>query len=116
MPSVVGNGLALGVIMAAVQYTGGSFFRDPHDMDIDQFPTKEELRKRFRRPVNETINELGEGRGKNTSLKLYGSPMPCSCCSQSSIGIYGAGYEERRKQRIKEKYGIDVPEPYWKSQ
>lgn len=29
-----------------------------------RWPTKEELRKRFRRPLNETINELGEGRGK----------------------------------------------------
>jgi hypothetical protein len=24
-------------------------------------------------------------------------------------GIYGPGYEQRRKERIKEKYGIDVP-------
>ena len=29
-------------------------------------------------------------------------------------GIYGPGYEERRKQRIKEKYGIDIQEPYYK--
>jgi hypothetical protein len=29
-------------------------------------------------------------------------------------GIYGPGYEERRKQRIKENYGIDVPEPFYK--
>jgi len=28
-----------------------------------RWPTKEELRKRFARPINETINELGEGRG-----------------------------------------------------
>ena len=24
-------------------------------------------------------------------------------------GVYGPGYEERRAQRIKENYGIDVP-------
>jgi hypothetical protein len=24
-------------------------------------------------------------------------------------GIYAPGYDERRKERIKEKYGIDVP-------
>jgi len=32
----------------------------------------------------------------------------------ANLGIYGPGYEERRKQRIKENYGIDVPEPYYK--
>ncbi|KAK4910577.1 hypothetical protein LTR66_017424 [Elasticomyces elasticus] len=42
--------------------------------------------------MNETINELGEGRG-----------------------IYGPGYEERRAQRIKEAYGIDVPKPFWET-
>ena len=26
-----------------------------------------------------------------------------------NIGIYGPGYEERRRERIREKYGIDVP-------
>jgi hypothetical protein len=25
------------------------------------------------------------------------------------LGIYGPGYDERRRERIKEKYGIDVP-------
>jgi hypothetical protein len=25
------------------------------------------------------------------------------------VGIYGPGYDERRRERIKEKYGIDVP-------
>ncbi len=33
-----------------------------------------------------------------------------------NLGIYGPGYEERRRQRIKENYGIDVPEPYYKKQ
>jgi len=92
MPSVLGNGLALGVVLAGVQYTGGSFFRDTDVADDERYLSKEEIRKRFRRPINETINELGEGRG-----------------------IYGPGYEERRKQRIKENYGIDVQEPYYKT-
>lgn len=29
--------------------------------------------------------------------------------TDNSQGIYGPGYEERRRERIKEKYGIDVP-------
>jgi hypothetical protein len=28
----------------------------------------------------------------------------------TTTGIYGPGYEERRRQRIMEKYGIDVKE------
>ena len=64
MPSVIGNGVALAVVMGAIHYTGGTFFRDndtPHDEPYAD--TKEAARKRFRRPINETINELGEGRG-----------------------------------------------------
>jgi hypothetical protein len=37
------------------------------------------------------------------------------CTNNTSTGIYGPGYDERRKQRIKEAYGIDVPEPIYKS-
>lgn len=29
--------------------------------------------------------------------------------NHTAIGIYGPGYEERRRERIKERYGIDVP-------
>ena len=57
--------------------------RDP---DVDEVARKEFLRRNRRRPIEETIEALGEGRG-----------------------IYGPGYEERRRQRIKENYGIDVP-------
>jgi len=78
--------------LAAVKYTGGTFFRENDPGDDLRYLSKEEIRKRFRRPIQETINEIGEGRG-----------------------IYGPGYEERRKQRIKQNYGIDVPEPYYKS-
>jgi len=92
MPSVIGNGVLLGVALAGAQYGGGAIFSQRSDPDEDKFATKEEVRRRFRRPVNEMINEIGEGRG-----------------------IYGPGYDERRKQRIKEAYGIEVPEPYYKS-
>ncbi|KAI7099111.1 hypothetical protein KC352_g38263, partial [Hortaea werneckii] len=45
---------------------------------------KEFLRKNRRRPIEGTLEELGEGRG-----------------------IYGPGYVERRAERIKNAYGID---------
>jgi len=93
-PSFLGNGLALGVVVGVAAYTGTAMFGTPGlHPDEGRWPTKEDIRKRFRRPMNETINELGEGRG-----------------------IYGAGYEERRRERIKENHGIEVSEPYWKTQ
>jgi len=52
---------------------------------VDEVARKEFLRKNRRRDINETVAELGEGRG-----------------------IYGPGYEARRVERIREKYGIDV--------
>lgn len=33
--------------------------------------------------------------------------------TQSSLGIYGPGYEERRAQRLKDNYGIEVQQPYY---
>ncbi|OAG45553.1 hypothetical protein AYO21_00189 [Fonsecaea monophora] len=93
MTSTLGSALALGTAMGVISYTGRSIFESSSDKAFDDRMTyKEEARARFRRPLNETINELGEGRG-----------------------IYGPGYEERRKQRIKERYGIDVPPPYYES-
>ena len=72
MPSVLGNGMLLGVILAGVQYTGGYPFNTQQDPNEDKFTEKEELRKRFRRPVNEMINEIGEGRGMcHTVMGMY---------------------------------------------
>ncbi|EXJ77988.1 hypothetical protein A1O3_09147 [Capronia epimyces CBS 606.96] len=91
MPATLGGSLALGVSMAVASYTGRSVFESGEDeFQHDRIGYKEEAKARYRRPINETINELGEGRG-----------------------IYGPGYGERRKQRIKERYGIDIQEPYY---
>jgi hypothetical protein len=65
MPSVLGNGVLLGVALAGAHYTGGAVFSQRSDPDEDKFATKEEVRRRFRRPVNEMINEIGEGRGNS---------------------------------------------------
>lgn len=62
---MLGNATALGVVLAVAAYSGATMFGAPDvHPDEGRWPTKEDLRKRFRRPVNETINELGEGRGK----------------------------------------------------
>ena len=65
--SALGNALGLGVILAVVTYTGRSMFESSSDEpQIDRVAYKEEAKARFRRPLNETINELGEGRGETT--------------------------------------------------
>jgi len=92
MVSTLGGALALGTVMGVISFTGRSMFETAGDKTYnDRMAQKEEAATRFRRPLNETINELGEGRG-----------------------IYGPGYEERRKQRIKERYGFDIQPPYYK--
>ncbi|CAK4034924.1 probable NADH-ubiquinone oxidoreductase 213 kDa subunit [Lecanosticta acicola] len=85
-PAVFGYGSALAVVISAFTYTGGRLQGYHRDPDVDEVSRKEYLRKNRRRPIEQTINELGEGRG-----------------------IYAPGYEQRRAERIKERYGIDVP-------
>ena len=55
------------------------------DSDEDEFERKMVLRKTTRVPLEQTISEIGEGRG-----------------------IRPPGYEERRRQRLKERYDFDV--------
>lgn len=63
MPSVLGYGSALAVVMTAFDYTGGSLFGYRKDPTIDEYDRKQGLRLNRRRPIQETIDELGEGRG-----------------------------------------------------
>lgn len=64
MPSVFLNAFVLGAATSVVAFTGSSVFASAGDHpEIDRVAYKEESRNRFRRPVNETINEIGEGRG-----------------------------------------------------
>lgn len=72
----------------------------------EQLERKQELRHDTRRPIEETIAELGEGRGQNeftSQLSYWGAT------ANYLSGIYGPGYRQRRAQRLKEAYGIDVP-------
>lgn len=63
MSSILGYGVAVAVALAAAQYTGNSMLSDVSNPNEDRFATKTEIRNRFRRPVHEMINEIGEGRG-----------------------------------------------------
>ncbi|KAI9717371.1 MAG: hypothetical protein M1812_004723 [Candelaria pacifica] len=85
IPAVLGYGAGLAVLLGTFDYTGGVLTGYTRDPEVDEFERKEQLRKNRRRPISETVAELGEGRG-----------------------IYGPGYEERRRERLKAKYGVDV--------
>ncbi|KAF7845905.1 hypothetical protein BT93_L0118 [Corymbia citriodora subsp. variegata] len=87
-PAVMGYGTALAVIMTAFNYTGGRLVGYSKDPSVDEVARKEYLRKNRRRPLEDTVRELGEGRG-----------------------IYAPGYTETRAERIKDAYGYDVPAP-----
>jgi len=49
--------------MGAFDYTGGRLTGYRRDPNVDEFDRKEYLRKNRRRPIEETIAEIGEGRG-----------------------------------------------------
>lgn len=51
------------VVIGAYDYTGGRLSGYKKDPKVDEFDRKQELRKNRRRPIEETIAEVGEGRG-----------------------------------------------------
>ncbi|KAL8738540.1 MAG: hypothetical protein Q9181_000700 [Wetmoreana brouardii] len=86
-PAIVGFGATLSILQFAFEYTGGKFSGYERDAAVDQYERKEQLRRNRRRPIEQTLQEMGEGRG-----------------------IYGPGYQERRRERLKQNLGIEVPE------
>lgn len=68
-PSVMGYGAALSVVLAAFTYTGGKLTGYERDPSVDEVSRKEYLRKNRRRPVEQIVNELGEGRGMHGRLE-----------------------------------------------
>ena len=49
-------------------YTGGKFSGYDKDPKVDEYERKESLRRNRRRPVQEILEELGEGRGKQSLI------------------------------------------------
>jgi hypothetical protein len=70
MTSTLGSALALGTAMGVVTFSGHAMFEAADEKTkADRLAGKEEVKNRFRRPINEVINELGEGRGKSTVIR-----------------------------------------------
>ncbi|WYZ34188.1 hypothetical protein EsH8_I_000464 [Colletotrichum jinshuiense] len=86
MPVVLGLGAAFGAWQGVFQVTGGRLRGwDDEKSDEAEFDAKIRQREAKRRPIEETIAEIGEGRG-----------------------IRPPGYDERRRERLKEKYGVEI--------
>lgn len=70
----LGLAAATGITMGFFQYSGGKFRSDRRVKEgvLDEVKRKEGIRKTFRRPMEQTFMELGEGRGesKNTPFRL----------------------------------------------
>ena len=63
-PAVLGFGALTAIILGAYDYTGGTLTGYTKDPTVDEFERKEFLRKNRRRPIEQTISEIGEGRGR----------------------------------------------------
>lgn len=70
-PAILGFGALTAVVMSAYDYTGGSLTGYTKDQEVDEFERKQALRKNRRRPIEETISELGEGRGTLYLQSMY---------------------------------------------
>ncbi len=76
MPKTVGAGAACAVIMTIFDFTGGSLRGKPTESALDEFDRRELIRATRRRPLEETIAEIGEGRGRSLSGM---ASIPCQC-------------------------------------
>jgi hypothetical protein len=62
------------VARGVFDYTGGKLSGYDKDPKVDEYERKESLRRNRRRPIQEILEELGEGRGKQSlfnSKTLY---------------------------------------------
>ncbi|CAD0085711.1 unnamed protein product, partial [Aureobasidium mustum] len=67
-PAVAGYGTALAVVLGTWQYAGGKITGYEIDPTVDEVARKEYLRKNRRRPMEETLEQIGEGRGMEILL------------------------------------------------
>jgi len=87
LSAVLGYGAALGGILGVFEYTGGSLSSLYKDATTDEFTKRELFRATRRRSVDELVENLNENHH-----------------------VHAPGYEVRRRERLREKYGIVVPE------
>lgn len=64
MSAVVAWGAMTSIVISAYNFTGEKLSGAGQD-DLDSYEYKQQLRKNRRRPVEQTIEEIGEGRGES---------------------------------------------------
>ncbi|KAI9816933.1 MAG: hypothetical protein M1826_001705 [Phylliscum demangeonii] len=64
IPAVLGYGVSTSILLSVFEYTGGIYHKRVRPfLEMDEVERQEWVRKRRRRPIQEIIDELGEGRG-----------------------------------------------------
>lgn len=71
-PAIIGYGAGLAVVLAAFNFTGGRLQGYSKDPEVDEVARKEFMRKNRRRPMEDTVLEIGEGRGMFTAVACRG--------------------------------------------
>ena len=64
MPAVLGFGGGLAIAQYVFDYGGGKFSGYERDPNVDEYEAKEAQRLHRRDPIELTLQQLGEGRGK----------------------------------------------------
>lgn len=64
-PVILGFGAMAGATVGAFAFTGGKLSGYDKDPNVDEYERKEAMRLNRRRPVEETLAEVGEGRGRS---------------------------------------------------
>jgi hypothetical protein len=63
---MLGAGAAFSTVLTAYRYTSGIRGTESAEPDEEEVERREALKKMRRRPLSETIEQLGEGRGKKS--------------------------------------------------
>lgn len=66
MPSVLGYGAGLAVILSTFDFCGHTLTGYSKDPNVDEFERKRFNRDSFRRPAEQNLAESGEGRGTHS--------------------------------------------------
>ena len=80
MPRIIGYGAFASVALAAYEFTGGTLKGYLNRPEVDEYERKEMLRQSRRRPIEETLAEIGEGRGESPCCTIR-CQVCCDCRS-----------------------------------
>lgn len=100
-PAVLGFGALTAVVLGAYDYTGGALTGYKKDPEIDEFERKEALRKNRRRPIDQTIMEIGEGRGKGSLEEISNAANVLSKESTDQDMMRGGEKGSRRSMELR---------------